>query len=165
MTPPPPRTNNGLILKRLLTSLSLCEGKVQSCILANGKRRISGERDGPLSLQRGPSDEPPFLLGNMVGTRGRLGSDSPLLLTRSSLALALAAVLARGVRSLQVSRAPLSHLLTSPHISCLSLSPKLLESRGSKLHAAISRHRFTYLGAVLRQRGIRPQVFSRPALL
>lgn len=124
--PPTPPNKQRPHSQTLLTSLSLCEGKVQSCILANGKRRISGERDGPLSLQRGPSDEPPFLLGNMVGTRGRLGSDSPLLLTRSSLALALAAVVARGVRSLQVSHAPLWHLLTSPHISCLSLSPMLL---------------------------------------
>ncbi|XP_034723549.1 transmembrane protease serine 5 isoform X2 [Etheostoma cragini] len=42
----------------MLTSLSLCEGKVQSCILLNGKWCINCERDGPFYLQHRPTDEP-----------------------------------------------------------------------------------------------------------
>lgn len=75
----PPGQTTASFSAPLLTSLSLCEGKVQSCILLNGKWCINSERDGPLQLQHRPTDELRhrclFLgtvrRGNMVG-KGRL---------------------------------------------------------------------------------------------
>lgn len=49
--PPLPGQTTASFSAPLLTSLSLCEGKVQSCILLNGKWCVHRERDGPLSLQ------------------------------------------------------------------------------------------------------------------
>ncbi|XP_008278873.1 transmembrane protease serine 5 [Stegastes partitus] len=51
----PPGQTTASFSAPLLTSLSLCEGKIQSCILLNGKWCINCERDGP--LERRPTDE------------------------------------------------------------------------------------------------------------
>ncbi|XP_047191726.1 transmembrane protease serine 5 [Scophthalmus maximus] len=53
----PPGQTTASFSAPLLTSLSLCEGKIQSCILLNGKWCINGEQDGPLYLQCRPTDE------------------------------------------------------------------------------------------------------------
>ncbi|XP_054462137.1 transmembrane protease serine 5 [Anoplopoma fimbria] len=53
----PPGQTTASFSAPLLTSLSLCEGKIQSCILLNGKWCINCKQDGPLCLQHRPTDE------------------------------------------------------------------------------------------------------------
>lgn len=53
----PPGQTTASFSALLLTSLSLCEGKIQSCILLNGKWCINGKQDGPLCLQQRHTDD------------------------------------------------------------------------------------------------------------
>lgn len=100
--PMPPRTNNSLILcTSMLTSLSLCEGKVQSCILLSGTWCINSERDGssppPAQACRwAPTPLPFFRVENMVG------EEDSIITTPSSICLTTPFALSPSLASSQI---------------------------------------------------------------